>query len=50
MTEGKSIDTNTNHFIGAADSVDDDNYALAYLDLSTGEGKVQYVSKGTNGR
>ena len=43
MTEGKSIDTNTNHFIGSADRIDDSNYALAYLDLSTGEGKVQYV-------
>ena len=43
MTEGKSIDTNTNHFIGSADIIDEVNYALAYLDLSTGEGKVQYV-------
>ena len=43
MTEGKSIDTNTNHFIGSAAIIDDENYALAYLDLSTGEGKVQYV-------
>ncbi len=43
MTEGKSIDTNTNHFIGATSLVDDGIYALAYLDLSTGEGKVQYV-------
>ncbi|WP_342512526.1 DNA mismatch repair protein MutS [Sporosarcina sp. FSL K6-1522] len=43
MTEGKTIDANTNHFIGAADSIDGDNYALAYLDLATGEGKVEYV-------
>ncbi|MHA6258784.1 DNA mismatch repair protein MutS [Sporosarcina sp. CAU 1771] len=43
LTEGKSIDTNTNHFIGAAHRITDVNYALAYLDLSTGEGKVQYV-------
>ncbi|MFD1928627.1 DNA mismatch repair protein MutS [Sporosarcina siberiensis] len=43
MTEGKSIDTNTNHFIGSADCIEDNKYALAYLDLSTGEGKVQYV-------
>lgn len=43
MTEGKSFDTNSNHFIGAADIIDDSHYALAYLDLSTGEGKVQYV-------
>lgn len=43
MTEGKSIDTNTNHFIGATSLVAEGLYALAYLDLSTGEGKVQYV-------
>ena len=43
LTEGKTIDTNTNHFIGSADIVDDANYALAYLDLSTGEGKVQFI-------
>ena len=43
MTEGKSMDMNTNHFIGSAEIIDDKNYALAYLDLSTGEGKVQYV-------
>lgn len=43
MTEGKSIDTNTNHFIGSAAIITDRKYALAYLDLSTGEGKVQYV-------
>ena len=43
LTEGKSIDANTNLFIGSAHIVDDKNYALAYLDLSTGEGKVQYV-------
>lgn len=43
ITEGKSIDTNANHFIGAANIADDTYYGLAYLDLSTGEGKVQYV-------
>lgn len=43
ITEGKTIDINTNHFIGAANIADDTYYGLAYLDLSTGEGKVQYV-------
>lgn len=43
LTEGKSIDTNSNHFIGSAHLIDERNYALAYLDLSTGEGKVQFV-------
>ena len=43
MTEGKTIDANTNHFIGAVDSLEGDQYALAYLDLATGEGKVERV-------
>ncbi|WP_342509607.1 DNA mismatch repair protein MutS [Sporosarcina sp. FSL K6-2383] len=43
MTEGKTIDASRNHFIGAVDSLDDDHYALAYLDLATGEGKVERV-------
>ncbi len=43
LTEGKNIDTNTNHFIGAANIANETDYGLAYLDLSTGEGKVQYV-------
>lgn len=43
LTEGKSIDINTNHFIGSVHLIDEQMYALAYLDLSTGEGKVQYV-------
>lgn len=43
LTEGKSIDMNTNHFIGSIHVMDEQNYGLAYLDLSTGEGKVQYV-------
>ncbi|KXH80055.1 DNA mismatch repair protein MutS [Sporosarcina sp. HYO08] len=43
MTEGKTIDANSNHFIGAADSIDSSHYALAYLDLATGEGKVECI-------
>lgn len=43
ITEGKNLDTFANHFIGAANIADDTYYGLAYLDLSTGEGKVQYV-------
>jgi len=43
MTEGKTIDANTNHFIGSADSIGGNKYALAYLDLATGEGKVECV-------
>ncbi|MDN4607389.1 DNA mismatch repair protein MutS [Sporosarcina highlanderae] len=44
ITEGKTIDANANHFIGAADQLEDDRYALAYVDLATGEGKVEFVS------
>ncbi|MFS0574150.1 DNA mismatch repair protein MutS [Sporosarcina sp. 179-K 3D1 HS] len=43
MTEGKTIDAHTNHFIGAADQISESLYALSYLDLATGEGKVEYV-------
>lgn len=44
ITEGKSLDANTNHFIGAADQLDEKRYALAYVDLATGEGKAEIVS------
>lgn len=44
ITEGKTIDANANHFIGAADQLDEGRYALAYVDLATGEGKTEIVS------
>ena len=44
ITEGKTIDANANHFIGAADQLDEGRYALAYVDLATGEGKAEIVS------
>lgn len=43
MTEGKTVDSHTNHFIGAADQISSSLYALSYLDVATGEGKVEYV-------
>ena len=43
MTEGKTIDAHTNHFIGAADRLSEGGFALAYLDLATGEGKVERI-------
>ena len=43
LTEGKNIDTSLHHFIGAVHQVDDLLYGLAFLDLSTGEGTLQYV-------
>ena len=46
ITEGKSLDANANHFIGAADQLDDRRYALAYVDLATGEGKAEIIYRG----
>ncbi|MEK4024296.1 DNA mismatch repair protein MutS [Sporosarcina sp. FSL W7-1283] len=43
LTEGKTIDTEANHFIGAIDSLGDQRFALAYLDVGTGEGKVELI-------
>ena len=43
LTEGKTIDTEANHFIGAVDSLGNQCYALAYLDVGTGEGKVELI-------
>lgn len=43
IIEGKSLDANANHFIGAADQLDERRYALAYVDLATGEGKAEII-------
>ncbi|PID25643.1 DNA mismatch repair protein MutS [Sporosarcina sp. P7] len=43
LTEGKTIDVEANHFIGAIDSLGNQCYALAYLDVGTGEGKVELI-------
>lgn len=37
MTEGKTIDSKSNHFIAAAQALHEESFALATLDLSTGE-------------
>ena len=44
IVDGKTIDANSNHYIGAADLLEEGKYALAYVDLATGEGKVEIVS------
>ncbi|WOV86049.1 DNA mismatch repair protein MutS [Sporosarcina oncorhynchi] len=44
IVDGKTIDANSNHYIGAADQLEEGKYALAYVDLATGEGKVEIVS------
>ncbi|WP_301109653.1 DNA mismatch repair protein MutS [Sporosarcina sp.] len=43
LTEGKTIDTEANHFIGAIHNIADRRFALAYLDVGTGEGKVELI-------
>lgn len=43
ITEGKTIDANSNHFIGAACAFDEAAYALVYIDLATGEGKAELI-------
>ncbi|WP_153731354.1 DNA mismatch repair protein MutS [Sporosarcina obsidiansis] len=43
LTEGKTIDVEANHFIGAIDSLGNHRFALAYLDVGTGEGKVELI-------
>ena len=37
IMEGKALDGKSNHFIGAAEQLDDTTFGYAYLDLSTGE-------------
>lgn len=43
LTEGKTIDTEANHFIGAVDRIGEDRYALSYMDIATGEGKAELI-------
>ena len=43
LTEGKTLDVESNHFIGAVDHLGNQFYALAYLDVGTGEGKVELI-------
>lgn len=44
IIEGKSIDANSNHYIGAADQLAENQFSLAYLDLATGEGNVELIT------
>lgn len=44
IVDGKTIDANSNHYIGAADQLQDGRYTLAYVDLATGEGKVEVIT------
>ncbi|MER1999334.1 MAG: DNA mismatch repair protein MutS [Lysinibacillus sp.] len=46
ITEGKTIDGKTNHYIASAEMIAADELAFAYLDVSTGEANAQ-VLEGT---
>jgi len=43
IMEGKSLEGKSNHFIGAAEQLDDTTFGYAYLDLSTGEAVVSSI-------
>ncbi|MEG0472655.1 MAG: DNA mismatch repair protein MutS, partial [Solibacillus sp.] len=43
IMEGKALDGKTNHFIAAAESISDNEMAVAYLDISTGEANVSLI-------
>jgi len=43
LTEGKTIDGKTNHYIASATFIDSSNFSFAYLDVTTGEGKAQLL-------
>ena len=47
ITEGKTIDGKTNHFIGCAEQLEHNAIAFAYLDLSTGEANTSIIEGST---
>ncbi|TWT04534.1 DNA mismatch repair protein MutS [Planomicrobium sp. CPCC 101079] len=46
-TEGKSIDSKSNHFIAAAEELEG-GFALSYVDISTGEATATYITGAGN--
>ncbi len=44
IIEGKNMDGKSNNFIAAAEEIDENRYAYAFLDLSTGEGASAIVT------
>ncbi|WKA53473.1 DNA mismatch repair protein MutS [Planococcus shixiaomingii] len=42
-TEGKNVDSKSNHFIAAAEELQD-GFALSYVDISTGEATATYIT------
>ncbi|MDN4495493.1 DNA mismatch repair protein MutS [Ureibacillus aquaedulcis] len=47
IMEGKTIDGKSNHFIACAEELSNNTFALAYLDVSTGEATTAIVEGGT---
>lgn len=43
ITEGKTLDGKSNHFIAAAESIGENEIAFAYLDVSTGESNCSII-------
>ncbi|MDM5333173.1 DNA mismatch repair protein MutS [Ureibacillus composti] len=47
ITEGKTIDGKSNHFLGCAEQLDEQHFAFAYLDVSTGEANASIIEGGS---
>lgn len=47
ITEGKTIDTKSNHFIACSEQLTEDTFAFVYLDVSTGEANASILEGGT---
>lgn len=43
ITEGKTIDAHSNHFIGSFDRISEKLCSFAYVDLATGEGTAEFI-------
>ncbi|MED3660491.1 DNA mismatch repair protein MutS [Ureibacillus terrenus] len=49
LVEGKTIDNKSNIFIGCAEQLSEQEFAFAYLDVSTGEANSFLIEGGTKG-
>ncbi|MEK9197910.1 DNA mismatch repair protein MutS [Ureibacillus sp. FSL E2-3493] len=47
LMEGKTIDGKSNHFIASAEQLGENQFALAYLDISTGEAATAIIEGGS---
>ncbi|KGR91227.1 DNA mismatch repair protein MutS [Ureibacillus massiliensis 4400831 = CIP 108448 = CCUG 49529] len=46
ITEGKTIDGKSNHYIASAEQLSEDSFAFVYLDISTGEANSSIIEGG----